>query len=96
MPFDIEHLISFSIRKTNKVLFIDEDVPGGATAYMYREVIEGQNAYKFLDAPAKCLSSKEHRTPYGSDGDYYTKPNVDSVFETVYNMMKEYNPSQYK
>lgn len=95
MPFDTEHTISHSVKKTSKVLFIDEDLPGGATAFMMREVLEVQGAFKYLDAAPRCLSAKDHRTPYGSDGDYYTKPNPDSVFELVYEMMKEYKPHIY-
>ncbi len=96
MPFDIEHIILHSVMKTNKVVFIDEDVPGGASAFMMREVLEVQGAFKYLDAAPVCISAKEHRTPYGSDGDYYTKPNVDEVFERVYSIMKEYNPESYR
>ncbi len=95
LPFDIEHRIVESIKKTNRVLFIDEDVPGGATAYMMQKVIEEQNAYRWLDAAPQTLSAQEHRTAYGSDGDYFSKPNKEDVFEAVYAIMHEADPSAY-
>ena len=87
LPFDLEHVISHSLKKTNKILFLDEDVPGGATAYMMREVLEKQDGYYFLDGKPRCLSAKEHRPAYGSDGDYFSKPNVADVVEMVLEMM---------
>jgi 2-oxoisovalerate dehydrogenase E1 component len=95
LPFDIHHLISKSIQKTNKVLFLDEDVPGGATAFMLQQVIEVQKAFQFLDMEPRTLTAKEHRPAYGSDGDYYSKPSVDDIFDAVYEMMHQYNPSAY-
>ncbi len=95
MPFDLEHIISNSLKKTNKILFVDEDVPGGATAYMMQQVIEGQNGFKYLDAAPRCLSASEHRTPFGSDGDYYSKPNPESVFEMIYEIMKDVQPDKF-
>ena len=95
LPFDIHHLISKSIQKTNKVLFLDEDVPGGATAFMLQQVIEVQKAFQFLDMEPRTLTAKEHRPAYGSDGDYYSKPSTDDIFDAVYEMMHQYNPASY-
>ena len=95
LPFDINHLIVESIKKTNKVIFIDEDVSGGATAYMMDQVLNKQNGYFHLDAQPVTLTSKDHRPAYGSDGDYFSKPNKDDIIEAVYNLMHEYNPNSY-
>ena len=95
LPFDINHLIVDSIKKTNKVIFIDEDVSGGATAYMMDQVLNKQNGYFHLDAQPVTLTSKDHRPAYGSDGDYFSKPNKDDIIEAVYNLMHEYNPNSY-
>jgi 2-oxoisovalerate dehydrogenase E1 component len=95
MPFDINAMIVESLKKTNRILFLDEDVPGGGSAYMMQEVIEKQHGYRYLDSAPKTLSAYEHRTPYGTDGDYFTKPNAEQVFETVYDMMYEANPAKY-
>ncbi|MCB0278945.1 MAG: transketolase, partial [Calditrichaeota bacterium] len=95
IPFDINHQILQSIKKTNRVLFVDEDMPGAATAYMMREVIDKQNAWEFLDSKPVCLSAKANRPAYGTDGDYFCKPNAEDVFETIYQMMHEYNPAMY-
>ncbi|MFD2999482.1 thiamine pyrophosphate-dependent enzyme [Pontibacter toksunensis] len=95
LPFDTDHMIIDSIRKTNRVLFTDEDVPGGATAYMMQQVIDEQGAYRWLDSKPQCLSAHAHRPPYSSDGDYFSKPNVEDVFETVYEMMHEANPEAF-
>jgi len=95
LPFDIEHKISESIKKTNRVLFVDEDVPGGATAYMMQKVIDEQNAYQWLDSKPATLSAKAHRCAYGSDGDYFSKPNAEDVFTTIYEIMNEANPGKY-
>lgn len=95
LPFDINHFIVESIKKTNKVLFLDEDVPGGASAFMMQQVLEIQNAYCFLDAAPQTLTAKEHRPSYGSDGDYFSKPNVEDVYDKVYEIMHEYDPVKY-
>ena len=92
LPFDLPHSITESIKKTNRVLFTDEDVPGGGSAYMMQQVIEGQGAYKYLDSEPVTLSGKAHRPAYGSDGDYFSKPNVETVFDKVYGMMSEVDP----
>jgi pyruvate/2-oxoglutarate/acetoin dehydrogenase E1 component/TPP-dependent pyruvate/acetoin dehydrogenase alpha subunit len=89
LPFDINHQIVASLKKTNRILFVDEDVPGGATAYMYQQVIEGQGGYKWLDASARTLSAKAHRPAYASDGDYFSKPNTEEVIQVVKDMMAE-------
>lgn len=95
LPFDRPGVIGESVRKTNLVLFLDEDVPGGATSYMMREVLEGQNAYEHLDGAPRTLTAKAHRSPYGSDGDYFTKPSAEDVYETIYAMVSERNPIQF-
>ncbi len=89
LPFDINHQIVASLKKTNRILFVDEDVPGGATAYMYQQVIEIQGGYKWLDASARTLSAKAHRPAYASDGDYFSKPNTEEVIQVVQEMMAE-------
>src|SRR5258706_2105321 len=95
LPFDIHHSIAESVKKTNKLLVVDEDVPGGASAYILQKIIEEQKAFQFLDAEPRTLTSKPHRPPYGSDGDYFSKPNTEDVFDVVYEMMSEYNPQKY-
>ncbi|MBK9257238.1 MAG: transketolase [Saprospiraceae bacterium] len=95
MPFDLEGIIVESLKKTSRIVFMDEDVPGGATAYMMRAVLESQNGYQYLDAKPVTLSAAAHRTPFGSDGDYFTKPTGEDVFDTIYNMMKESRPSDF-
>ncbi|HET8861329.1 alpha-ketoacid dehydrogenase subunit alpha/beta [Marivirga sp.] len=95
LPFDINHSIVESIKKTNRVVFADEDVPGGATGFMMQKVLEEQKAYRFLDAQPITITSKEHRPAYASDGDYFSKPQVEDVFERVYEMMNEFNPEQF-
>jgi len=76
-------------------LFVDEDVPGGTTAYMMREIIEKQGGFVHLDSPPKTLSAEEHRPAYGSDGDYWSMPNVESIFDAVYEMMNEVEPEKH-
>ena len=95
LPFDIHGLIVESLKKTNRIIFIDEDVPGGTSAYMMQEVIEKQSGYFHLDSPARTLSGKAHRPAYGSDGDYWSKPSVETVFDAVYEMMNEVDPNRY-
>ncbi len=95
LPFDINHTIVESLKKTNKIVFIDEDVPGGATAYMMQQVLETQGGYRYLDAKPLTIAAKPHRPPYGTDGDYFSKPNAEEIFETVMEMMHDYNPDQY-
>jgi len=89
LPFDINYQIVASLKKTNRILFVDEDVPGGATAYMYQQVIEGQGGYKWLDASARTLSAKAHRPAYASDGDYFSKPNAEEIIQVVKDMIAE-------
>ncbi len=95
MPFDVNHTILESIKKTNKVLFIDEDVPGGGTAYMMQKVLDEQNAFDHLDTAPRTLSAMEHRPAYGIDGEYFSKPNVERIFETVYQMMHEVDVKKF-
>ena len=95
IPFDINHMIVNSLKKTNKIIFIDEDVPGGATSFMLNEVINVQKGYYHLDAQPITLTAKEHRPAYGSDGDYFSKPNVDDIIDAIYGIMHEYNPTSY-
>ena len=89
LPFDINHQIVASLKKTNRILFVDEDVPGGTTAYMYQQVIEVQGGYKWLDASARTLSAKAHRPAYASDGDYFSKPNTEEIIQVVKDMIAE-------
>ncbi len=95
LPFDLEHRIVESLKKTNRILFLDEDVPGGASAYMLQEVLEKQNGYRYLDSSPKTLTAKAHRTPYGDDGNYFAKPNAEDVFDVVLEMMKEVEPQRF-
>ncbi|MBG8554922.1 thiamine pyrophosphate-dependent enzyme [Hymenobacter guriensis] len=95
LPFDVDHTIADSLRKTSRVLFADEDVPGGATAYMLQQVLDEQQAYRFLDAQPRCLAAQAHRPPYGSDGDYFSKPNVEDVFDAVYELMQEADAKRF-
>ena len=95
LPFDVNHSIVESLKKTNKVLFIDEDVSAGATAFMMQKVIEEQKGYFHLDSEPRTLSAKDHRPAYGEDGDYFSKPNTDDIFESVYAIMHEHNPTKY-
>lgn len=95
IPFDIHHTISESLKKTNKILFLDEDVPGGATAYMMQKVLEEQGGYQYLDCEPKTLTAKDHRPAYGSDGDYFSKPGVEDVFDAVYDLMHSSNPGKF-
>jgi 2-oxoisovalerate dehydrogenase E1 component len=95
LPFDIKGLIAESIQKTSRVLFLDEDCPGGTTAYMMQEVLERQNAFQWLDTPPRTLAAKAHRPAYGSDGDYFSKPNREQVVEVIYNMMRDSNPGRF-
>jgi len=95
VPFDIDKIILDSIRKTSRILFLDEDVPGGTTAYMMQEVLEKQGGWKYLDSPPKTLTAQEHRPAYTTDGDYFSKPNAEDVFDAVYGMMKEAVPAKF-
>ena len=89
LPFDINHQIVASLKKTNRILFVDEDVPGGASAYMYQQVIEKQGGYRWLDVAARTVSSKAHRPAFGSDGDYFSKPNTEEIINVINEMMAE-------
>jgi 2-oxoisovalerate dehydrogenase E1 component len=95
LPFDIHHRISESVKKTNRVLFADEDVPGGGAAFMMQQVIDSQDAYQWLDSSPRTLSAKDHRPAYASDGDYFSKPSVEDVYDLVYQMMNESDPSRF-
>lgn len=95
LPFDLNHDIVKSIEKTNRFIIIDEDVPGGASAYILNEVLNTQNAYQFLDSPPKTLTAKAHRPAYGTDGDYFSKPSTEDIFEQVYQLMHEVNPDDF-
>ncbi len=95
VPFDRNRMILESLKKTNRVLFLDEDVPGGTTAFMMQEVIEKQGGWQFLDSPPKTLTSKEHRPAYTTDGDYFSKPSSEDIFDVIYGIMKEAVPEKY-
>jgi pyruvate/2-oxoglutarate/acetoin dehydrogenase E1 component len=83
LPFDINHIIVESLKKTNRIVFIDEDVPNGAAAYMFNKVMEEQQGYRWLDAAPITITAKEHRPAYGSDGDYFSKPNAEEIFDAI-------------
>jgi pyruvate/2-oxoglutarate/acetoin dehydrogenase E1 component len=95
LPFDREGRILESLKKTSRVLFLDEDVPGGGTAYLLQRVVEEQDGYHWLDSPPRTLAAKEHRPAYGSDGDYFSKPNRESVFTAVYELVHEADPGRF-
>jgi len=95
VPFDTNRIILESLKKTNRVLFLDEDVPGGTTAFMMQEVLEKQDGWHFLDSPPATLTAKEHRPAYTTDGDYFSKPNAEDIFDKVYEIMREAVPEKY-
>jgi 2-oxoisovalerate dehydrogenase E1 component len=95
LPFDIHGRILESLQKTSRIVFIDEDVPGGATAYMLQEVLEKQGGYAWLDSPPRTVSGQPHRPAYGSDGDYWSKPNIEQIFDAAYELMHEAQPNQF-
>ncbi|MDE0770827.1 MAG: thiamine pyrophosphate-dependent enzyme [Salibacteraceae bacterium] len=95
LPFDIDESIVESLKKTSRILFIDEDVPGGASAFMMQQVIENQGGYQYLDAKPITLTAKAHRPAYGSDGDYFSKPSIEDIVEAAYKIMSESNPNNF-
>lgn len=95
IPFDKNHDIAKSVQKTNRLLVIDEDVPGGASAYILQKIIEEQDAYQYLDSKPQTLSAQEHRPAYGTDGDYFSKPSIEDIYEKVYSIISESNPTKY-
>lgn len=95
LPFDVNQMIVESVKKTGRVVFFDEDVPGGATAFMMQKVLEEQKAYFYLDSEPRTITGREHRPAYGSDGDYFSNPNAEDVFEVIYEIMRESNPVKY-
>ena len=95
LPFDVQHDIVKSIAKTNRLLVIDEDLPGGASAYILQEILENQKAYQHLDSAPQTLTAKPHRPAYGTDGDYFSKPSAEDIFEKVYAIFNEVDPVKY-
>ena len=95
LPFDIAHDIKESVAKTNRLLIIDEDVPGGATGFILQQLLDEQNIFPLLDSAPQTLSAQAHRPAYGSDGDYFSKPSLDDIVERVYRIMQESNPSNF-
>ena len=95
IPFDLNHDITKSIEKTNRLMIIDEDMPGGASAYILDQIINNQNGYEFLDSAPKTLTAKAHRPAYGNDGDYFSKPSAEDIFEAIYDVMHEVNPESF-
>ncbi len=95
MPFDVHQSLIDSVKKTNRVVFADEDVPGGASAFMMQKVLEEQEGYRFLDSAPLTIAAKEHRPAYGSDGDYFSKPNAEVVFDKIYHLMAEVDPDNF-
>lgn len=96
LPFDLTGVSAKSLKKTNKLLIVDEDVPGGASAFILQQIMEVQRGYYYLDAQPETLTAKAHRPPYGSDGDYFSKPSVDDIVETAYKLLQAQNPSKFK
>lgn len=95
LPFDIHNKILDSVKKTNRIIFADEDMPGGAAAFMMQHVLDEQGAYKWLDSAPKVITAQPHRPAYGTDGDYFSKPNAETIFDAVYLLMNEVNPSKF-
>ncbi len=95
LPFDRHHMLLESLKKTGRIVFMDEDVPGGATAFMLREVIETQGGFEWLDSEPRTITATPHRPAYGSDGAYFSKPNVENVYAVIYDVMNEANPARY-
>jgi transketolase len=95
IPFDIHHIIAQSIKKTNRVIFTDEDVEGGGTAFMMQQVIENQKVFQWLDSAPRTIPGKDHRPAYGSDGDYFSKPNIETLIDVAYEIMNEVNPAKF-
>ncbi|MBS4040286.1 MAG: transketolase [Flavobacteriales bacterium] len=95
LPFDLGHDCVKSVQKTNRLLVIDEDVPGGASAYLLQQIVEDQNGYAYLDSKPQTLSANAHRPAYGTDGDYFSKPSVEDMVEKIYEIMHESNPNKY-
>ncbi len=95
IPFDISQQIVKSLQKTNRLLIIDEDVPGGGSAYILQQIIEKQKGYNYLDSAPQTLTAKEHRPAYATDGDYFSKPNIEDIYEKIYAIMNEVNPSKF-
>jgi len=89
LPFDINHLIVESLKKTNRIVFIDEDVPGGASAYMFQQVMENQGGYRWLDVAPRTIAAKAHRPAYATDGDYFSKPNAEEIADVIEAIMAE-------
>src|SRR5690554_1554494 len=95
LPLDLNNDLVKSVQKTNRLLVIDEDVPGGASAYILNHIVEEQGGYKYLDSKPQTLSAKAHRPPYGTDGDYFSKPSGEDIYETVYAIMHEADPKKF-
>jgi 2-oxoisovalerate dehydrogenase E1 component len=95
LPFDINHSIVNSLKKTNKLIVLDEDVPGGASAFILQQILEVQKGYYNLDTEPATLTSKAHRPAYGSDGDYFSKPSADDVYDAVYKLMQDSDPERF-
>jgi len=95
IPFDDPKIILKSLQKTNRIVFFDEDYPSGTTAFMMQKVLEEHGGYQYLDSPPATLTAKDHRPAYGTDGDYFSKPNSENLFEKVYQIMHESNPKKY-
>lgn len=96
LPFDIKHDVVKSLKKTNRLVIIDEDIPGGASAYLFEHIVNKQNGYLYLDSKPVTITAKAHRPAYGTDGDYFSKPSVNDIFEGVYKMMHEANPTKFE
>jgi pyruvate/2-oxoglutarate/acetoin dehydrogenase E1 component len=96
IPFDLNDLIIKSLKKTNKLLIVDEDLPGGASSYILQKILQEKSGFEQLDSSPITLTSKNHRPAYGSDGDYFSKPSIDDIIEKAYGIMNEYDPKNYQ
>jgi pyruvate/2-oxoglutarate/acetoin dehydrogenase E1 component len=95
LPFDLEHRVVESLKKTNRLLIIDEDVPGGCAAYLMQKILEEQGGYRYLDSAPQTLTAKDHRPAYASDGDYFSKPSAEDIFEKTYQILHEARPDDF-
>jgi 2-oxoisovalerate dehydrogenase E1 component len=95
LPFDVGHVIRRSLEKTNRLVVLDEDVPGGASAFILRNILEEQNGYHLLDSKPLTITAQEHRPAYGTDGNYWSKPEVEEIFRTIYFLMRESDPNRW-
>ena len=95
IPFDLNDITIKSLKKTNKLLIVDEDLPGGASSYILQKILQEKGGFEYLDSSPITLTAKNHRPAYGTDGDYFSKPSIDDIVEKAYKIMNEYDPNKY-